>query len=254
MLECGAEPQPRRSARPAAAGHRLRRFRKADLRGLDGEGTAFGTGPIETKAIPGYQGDVGGHGDRVVNSHATAPGDSVDGRTRPRHADQQAVHDRAQLHQLPDRRRQPHRQDLHEPAGRRQDRALGHRPDDNRMKPQGWAVRRWAGKTARLSSSTPRPARGATSASTRSSSATSPPPNRPAAGGARLRHDGAGAARSATEPTSAIATCRRSKPLDAILRRPAVTRTSARDQTLSDKLVRLAGSHVLPWLPANRPS
>ncbi len=38
------------------------------------EGTAFGAGPIKKSAIPGYQGDVGGDTDRVVNSHASAPG------------------------------------------------------------------------------------------------------------------------------------------------------------------------------------
>src|SRR5208282_861504 len=41
------------------------------------EGAAFGGGPIEKSKIPTYQGDVGGDTARVVNSHATAPGDSV---------------------------------------------------------------------------------------------------------------------------------------------------------------------------------
>ncbi len=41
------------------------------------EGTAFGAGPIAKSKIPDYQGDVGGVGDRLVNSHATAPGNSV---------------------------------------------------------------------------------------------------------------------------------------------------------------------------------
>lgn len=40
-------------------------------------GTAFGAGPIVKSKIPSYQGDVGGPGDRVVNSHASAPGNSV---------------------------------------------------------------------------------------------------------------------------------------------------------------------------------
>lgn len=40
-------------------------------------GTAFGKGPIRKSDIPSYQGDVGGDTERVVNSHATAPGDSV---------------------------------------------------------------------------------------------------------------------------------------------------------------------------------
>ncbi len=47
-------------------------------------GTAFGKGPVKMKDIPAYQGNVGGEGERVVNSHATAPGADVgekDGHT-----------------------------------------------------------------------------------------------------------------------------------------------------------------------------
>jgi non-lysosomal glucosylceramidase len=44
------------------------------------EGTAFGQGPVEMAKIPSYQGDVGGQGTRVVNSHASAPGDTVEQR------------------------------------------------------------------------------------------------------------------------------------------------------------------------------
>jgi len=40
-------------------------------------GTAFGAGPVEISRIPHYQGDVCGAGERVVNSHAAAPGDDV---------------------------------------------------------------------------------------------------------------------------------------------------------------------------------
>lgn len=52
-------------------------FERADYGGWKVEGTAFGTGPVLKSAIPTYQGDVGGEGQRVVNSHATAPGQSV---------------------------------------------------------------------------------------------------------------------------------------------------------------------------------
>ncbi len=41
------------------------------------EGKAFGDGPVAIKDIPDYQGDVNGAGKRVVNSHATAPGESI---------------------------------------------------------------------------------------------------------------------------------------------------------------------------------
>jgi non-lysosomal glucosylceramidase len=41
------------------------------------EGTAFGSGPIVASEMPGYQGDVGAHGDRIVNSHNTRQGENV---------------------------------------------------------------------------------------------------------------------------------------------------------------------------------
>lgn len=44
------------------------------------EGTAFGAGPVKRSEMPGYQGDVGGDADRVVNSHASAPGGDVGGK------------------------------------------------------------------------------------------------------------------------------------------------------------------------------
>ncbi len=40
-------------------------------------GTAFGNGPILRADIPAYQGNVGGKGPRVVNSHASAPGTTI---------------------------------------------------------------------------------------------------------------------------------------------------------------------------------
>lgn len=50
----------------------------ADMyRGWRIEGEAFGKGPIRKDDIPAYQGDVGGPGERVANSHATAPGNDV---------------------------------------------------------------------------------------------------------------------------------------------------------------------------------
>jgi uncharacterized protein (DUF608 family) len=46
------------------------------------EGTTFGAGPISKSNIPDYQGDVGGDTSRVVNSHASAPANSVEERDR----------------------------------------------------------------------------------------------------------------------------------------------------------------------------
>ncbi len=114
-------------------------------------GTAFGAGPVEISKIPDYQGDVGGKGKRVVNSHASAPGGSVTekdsatgtltsppftlernyitfliggGSHKGRTCMNLLVEDQVVLS------------------------ATGQ--DNNRMRPMSWDVRRWPGKTARL--------------------------------------------------------------------------------------------------------
>ena len=98
-LESAAEVQGRRrnriarepgltlldvSAEPVAAAAEARRpevlfadFETGRYEGWTVEGTAFGSGPVEIAKIPAYQGDVGGKGLRVVNSHASAPGGSI---------------------------------------------------------------------------------------------------------------------------------------------------------------------------------
>jgi non-lysosomal glucosylceramidase len=52
-------------------------FQKETYKGWEATGAAFGKGPILKSQIPDYQGDVGGPEDRVVNSHASAPGGDV---------------------------------------------------------------------------------------------------------------------------------------------------------------------------------
>lgn len=75
-LVCSAEPAPNtaKETRPDIV---FEDFEKSSYTGWTAEGEAFGTGPIEMSKIPDYQGDVGGKGKRVVNSHAAAPGSSV---------------------------------------------------------------------------------------------------------------------------------------------------------------------------------
>jgi non-lysosomal glucosylceramidase len=53
---------------------------KETYEGWTVEGAAFGSGPIKKSDIPAYQGDVGGDTARVVNSHSSAPGDSVEAK------------------------------------------------------------------------------------------------------------------------------------------------------------------------------
>lgn len=49
-------------------------WNKETYEGWKVEGTAFGKGPIKRSDFPSHQGDPGGDTERVVNSHATAPG------------------------------------------------------------------------------------------------------------------------------------------------------------------------------------
>lgn len=77
FLECRAEPAPeadRPAKRPDIV---FDDFEKDSYEGWTVTGTAFGAGPVEISKIPSYQGDVGGQGKRVVNSHASAPGGNV---------------------------------------------------------------------------------------------------------------------------------------------------------------------------------
>jgi uncharacterized protein (DUF608 family) len=55
-------------------------WRKDSYHGWKVEGTAFGSGPVRKSEMPSYQGDVGGDTPGVVNSHASAPGDSIEAK------------------------------------------------------------------------------------------------------------------------------------------------------------------------------
>ena len=78
-LACSAEKStaPAAPTRPDLV---FEDWNKDTYAGWQVEGTAFGSGPIKRAAIPAYQGDVGGDTERVVNSHASAPGQNVGGR------------------------------------------------------------------------------------------------------------------------------------------------------------------------------
>jgi uncharacterized protein (DUF608 family) len=55
-------------------------WNKKTYQGWEVEGTAFGAGPVRKADMPAYQGDVGGDTERVANSHASAPGSTIEGR------------------------------------------------------------------------------------------------------------------------------------------------------------------------------
>ncbi len=82
-IECSARPLPPSGAKPRAD-ILFEDFESKDFGRWTATGNAFGSGPVLKSEIPEYQGDVGGSGSRVVNSHATAPGSSIgekDGQT-----------------------------------------------------------------------------------------------------------------------------------------------------------------------------
>ncbi len=79
-LECSATEPPAGSARPGRRPIVFDDFEKPTYDGWTVTGTAFGPGPVERTRIHAYQGEVGGEGKRVVNTHASAPGNDVGAR------------------------------------------------------------------------------------------------------------------------------------------------------------------------------
>ncbi|MHC4181238.1 MAG: GH116 family glycosyl hydrolase, partial [Planctomycetota bacterium] len=76
-LACSAEPPAKPDSEEPRPDIAFDSFERPTYQGWTTEGAAFGDGPVEKKNIPNYQGDVGGEGKRVVNSHASAPGNDV---------------------------------------------------------------------------------------------------------------------------------------------------------------------------------
>lgn len=77
VLEASFEPTPppaKDASRPDIV---VEDFEREGYEGWTVEGDAFGTGPATRETIPAYQGDVGGEGRGVANSHATAPGSDI---------------------------------------------------------------------------------------------------------------------------------------------------------------------------------
>ena len=129
-------------------------FQKEDLRGMGGSGAAFGTGPSFVRRFPAYQGDVGGKGPRVVNSHASCAGWRTWQKRTTRSGtltSRPFVVQRNFITFL-DRRRPASRQDVHQPPRGRQGGPNGHRPQQQPDAARtSFDVRREIqGKTARL--------------------------------------------------------------------------------------------------------
>jgi len=76
-LVCSAEPLDEPDSGQPRPDILFEDFEQDRYEGWTVEGKAFGMGPVRVTDIPDYQGDVNGVGQRVVNSHASAPGSSV---------------------------------------------------------------------------------------------------------------------------------------------------------------------------------
>jgi non-lysosomal glucosylceramidase len=77
ILECSAVEPERKQTTDPRPDVVFEDFQKETYEGWQVTGEAIGKGPILKSQIPAYQGDVGSPGPRVVNSHASAPGDDV---------------------------------------------------------------------------------------------------------------------------------------------------------------------------------
>jgi hypothetical protein len=77
FLECSAEPPSRirHEKRPDIV---FETFEQENYQGWTTTGTAFGNGPVQRSKMPAYQGDVDAEGKRLVNSHNTRQGETVE--------------------------------------------------------------------------------------------------------------------------------------------------------------------------------
>jgi len=114
-------------------------------------GTAFGNGPVAVDQLPAYQGDVGAHGKRLVNSHASAPGNDVgekDAATGTLTSRPFKI-ERDFITFLIGGGNQAGQTCMNlEVDGQVVLTATG--ANNNRLQPASWNVRRWSGKTGRL--------------------------------------------------------------------------------------------------------
>jgi non-lysosomal glucosylceramidase len=150
LLECTAEAPP-----PAARSSRtdivFDDFERESYGKWTATGTAFGDGPVEIAKIPSYQGDVAGHGKRVVNTHASAPGATVEQRDAAKGTltSEPFKIERDYINFLIGGGAHKDRTCMNLLVGAKVVlSATGH--NDNRMQSATWDVRRWAGQTARL--------------------------------------------------------------------------------------------------------
>jgi uncharacterized protein (DUF608 family) len=151
FLDCSAEPDAEEGHAAARPDIVFEDFEKGTYENWEAIGTAFGDGPIKTSQLAPYQGDVGAQGNGLVNTHNVRRGGQV-------------VHSDEPTGTLTSKPFTIERRFISfligggAHAGRTCINLLvdGHvvatatGANENRMRPGGWGVEAWAGKTARL--------------------------------------------------------------------------------------------------------
>jgi non-lysosomal glucosylceramidase len=151
FLECSAEVPPADATQPKRPDILFDDFEREAYETWKAEGTAFGHGPVAKGRVPDYQGDLGLHGQRGVNSHASAPGGDVGAKDAATGTltSQSFVIERNYITFLVGGGSHQGRTCLNLLV---EDKvvATATGADNNRMRPHSWDVRKWAGKSARL--------------------------------------------------------------------------------------------------------
>ena len=128
---------PESAAKPARPDITFEDFQKETYEGWTVAGDAFGKGPILRSDIPGVPGRRRRRGAARGQLARLRPRRQRRGQRRPhRHAAEQGIPDRAKVHRLLDRRRQPSGRNLRQSARRRQGCANGDRGEQQPNAPR----------------------------------------------------------------------------------------------------------------------
>lgn len=150
-LECSAEAVADLPTAALRSDIAFDDFERGDYAGWTVEGTAFGSGPVEKSKVPDYQGDLGMHGQRAVNTHSSAPANDVGARDAAtgKLTSKPFVIERHFINFLVGGGAHKARTCVNLRIGGKVVRtATG--ADNNHMQPVSWGVRDWAGQTAQL--------------------------------------------------------------------------------------------------------
>lgn len=151
MIDCSAEELPSARRQDKRPDMPFDDFENSTYQRWVATGAAFGSGPVAEDSMPTYQGKVGARGKRLVNSHATAPGNTVaekDAATGTLLSGPFVI-ERDYINFMIGGGAHAGKTCMNLIVdGKVVLSATGH--NDNRLAPHSWDVRRWAGRKAQL--------------------------------------------------------------------------------------------------------